>query len=127
MLEYFQVMICDKSHPVHIVARVDFEHYRSVEFLILSYKCREKILDGRIDQLQRWDGVDDFMKQVFERLGNDGLPYIAQKSKIQQDDKNTYSRHMPANEFLQKLLKQVIGEIEEDVYDVGGDADRSHI
>lgn len=71
--------------------------------------------------------MNDFMEQIFKWLGNNGLSDISQKGKKDQYNKNSGARHMSPDERLQKLLKQIIGEIEKDVYDISGDADGSHI
>ncbi|MDZ7607286.1 MAG: hypothetical protein U5K79_17275 [Cyclobacteriaceae bacterium] len=101
-------MIGDQPYPVHIVARVNLESNRSVEFLVLSYKCRKEILYSRIYQLQGRDSMNELMKQIFKRLSNNGLSDISQEGEKQQMDKNTGPRHMAPDERSQKLLQQVI-------------------
>ncbi len=106
-----------------MIVRVYFESDRLVEFFVLANKGREKILDGRVDQLQQRHTMDHFIKKQPDRSGDNRLSRIAQHGEENHHDQNAQTRNLHASQEGEIFLQQVIEKIKYHINHINRDAD----
>ena len=72
LTDQIEVLFCHKTQFFQVRMEVDPDDHGMFEFLFFSGKGRKKIIEGRLDEIQQGNPVDDSIEDSFQGSGNNG-------------------------------------------------------